>query len=84
MCSSDLEFIALAEQLGMSETELADFTTCVREERYRPWAANSTQEFYDSGANGTPAATLGGVDIPNATLADEQALIDAVTAVAAN
>lgn len=78
------DFIAIAEDIGMSGDQLDDFTQCVDDGTYRVWAANSTQEFYDGGIGGTPLGKLDGVEIPNATLADKAALLAEVTAVAGN
>lgn len=75
----DEDFIAIAEEIGMAEPELDAFTQCVDEGTYRPWAANSTQEFYDGGIGGTPLGKIDGVEVPNTTLGDQAALLAAVT-----
>jgi len=76
------DFIAIGEQIGISGADLDTFEQCVNDGTYRPWAANSTQEFYDSGVGGTPFGTIDGQEVPNATLADRAALLAAVTAAA--
>lgn len=81
---SNEELIGIAEGVGMSGEELDSFTQCVDEGTYRPWAANSTQEFYTGNVGGTPFGLLDGVEVPNATLADKAALLAEVTAAAGN
>ena len=73
------DFIAIAEEIGMSGDSLDAFSTCVADETCRVWAANSTQEFYDGGVAGTPFGKVDGIEIPNATLADKAALLAAIT-----
>ena len=63
---------SLAEQAGVAD--LAAFDQCVADGTYRPWAANSTQAFYDANVQGTPSGTLDGVEVPTPTLADQAAL----------
>jgi protein-disulfide isomerase len=73
------DFIAIGEQIGISGSDLDTFEQCVDDGIYRPWAANSTQEFYDANVGGTPFGTINGQEVPNATLADRAALLAAVT-----
>lgn len=76
------DFIAIGEQIGMSEDQLASFTQCVNDGTYRVWAANSTQAFYDENIPGTPYGRIDAVEIDNGTLADQAALLAALTAAA--
>jgi protein-disulfide isomerase len=79
---TDAELVAFGEQAGVPD--LAAFTTCVNEGTFRPWAANSTQVFYDSGIPGTPFATLDGVEVPNDVLADKVKLEEFVASAASS
>jgi protein-disulfide isomerase len=65
---SDQTLIDLGTQVGVADQ--AAFTTCVQQGTYLGWAANSNQAFSESGAKGTPAAYLNGVELDNAQLAD--------------
>lgn len=80
----DSDFIAIAEDVGMSGDVLEEFSTCVADGTYRVWAANSTQEFYDGEIPGTPFGRIDGVEVDNGTLADKAALLAALTASAGN
>jgi protein-disulfide isomerase len=78
------QLIGFAGDIGMSGDTLETFTQCVNDGTYRPWAANSTQEFYDGSIPGTPYVKIDGVEVPNATVADQAALLAAVTVAAGN
>ncbi len=78
------DFIAIGEQIGMSGEQLDEFAQCVNDGTYRVWAANSTQAFYDETIPGTPFGRIDGVEIDNATMADNAALLAAITAAAGN
>jgi hypothetical protein len=78
------DFVALAEQIGISGEQLDSFSQCVADETYRVWAANSTRAFDDEAIPGTPYGRINGVEIDNATLADKAALLAALTAAAGN
>lgn len=78
------DFIAIAEEIGMAGEQLDEFTQCVNDGQYRVWAANSTQAFYDENIPGTPFGRINAVEIDNATLADQAALLAALTAAAGN
>ncbi len=73
------DFIAIGEEIGITGEAFDTFEQCVNDGTYRPWAANSTQEFYDSGVGGTPFGTIDGQEVGNTTLADQAALLAAVT-----
>jgi hypothetical protein len=73
------DFIAIGEEIGTTGEAFDTFEQCVNDGTYRPWAANSTQEFYDSGVGGTPFGTIDGQEVGNTTLADQAALLAAVT-----
>jgi len=73
------DFITIAEDVGISGTDLETFEQCVNDGTYRVWAANTTQEFYDGGVAGTPFALINGTEIENAVLADKAALLAALT-----
>lgn len=78
---TNAELVAFGEQAGVADMDT--FTSCVNDGTYRPWAANSTQVFYDSGVPGTPFATLDGVEVPTAVLVDQPALEELVAGAAA-
>jgi hypothetical protein len=78
------DFVSIAEQIGMNTEQLEEFTQCVNDGTYRVWAANATQAFYDEDIPGTPYGRIDGVEIDNATLADNAALLAALTAAAGN
>lgn len=80
----DEDFISIAEQIGMGGEQLDSFTQCVNDGTYRVWAANSTQAFYDETIPGTPFGRIDGLEIDNGTLADQAALLAALTAAAGN
>lgn len=77
------QLISFGEQSGITGADLETFTQCVQDETYRAWAANSTQEFYDSAIPGTPLGKINGEDIENTVLADKAALLAAITEAAA-
>ena len=68
----------------MGGEQLDEFKQCVNDGTYRVWAVNSTQAFYDQNIPGTPFGRIDGVEIDNATLADQAALLAALTAAAGN
>lgn len=71
---TDEQLLQFAKDAGITGADLDTFTTCVSNKTYLGWAANSTQVFYDSNVQGTPYATLNGVEVPVQTLADKAAL----------
>ncbi len=68
------QLAAFGTQAGIEGEALDTFNQCFADGTYRGWAANSTQEFYDSNVPGTPFATLNGVEIPTEVLVDQAAL----------
>ena len=68
------QFVGFAEEVGITGVPLEQFNDCLTEGRYLPWAANSTQIFYDSQIQGTPTGLLDDSVIESATLADQTAL----------
>jgi len=68
------QFIGFAEESGITGVPLEQFNDCLTSGRYLPWAANSTQVFYDSQVQGTPTGILNGTVVESATLADQTAL----------
>lgn len=81
---TDAELIGIAERIGIGGEQLEEFTQCVNDGTYRVWAANATQAFRDEVVPGTPYARIDGVEVDNATLADQAALLAALTAAAGN
>ncbi len=81
---TDDQLISFGEQSGIDGAALDTFKTCVADGTYQAWAANSTAAFYASGVQGTPSASLDGVDVPTATLVDEKALRALVTGAGAS
>lgn len=71
---TDEQFAQIAGDAGISGADLETFQGCVADGTYRDWASNSGVSFSNSGAGGTPYATLDGVVIDNPTLADDAAL----------
>lgn len=63
------QFVAMAETVGITGVPLEQFNDCLTSGRYLPWAANSTQIFYDSNIQGTPSGILNGTPVESATLA---------------
>ena len=78
---TDAQLADLGTQVGITGSAYADFTACIADGRYRPWAAASNIAFYASDAGGTPTAVLDGVTVPESAsvLADPQ-LLDALIA----
>lgn len=68
------QFVSLAEGVGITGTPLTEFNDCLTSGRYLPWAANSTQEFYNANIQGTPTGILDDSVVETATLADQTAL----------
>jgi protein-disulfide isomerase len=66
--------IAFGAEAGITGADTEAFTKCIQDGTYLPWAANSTQVFYDAGIPGTPLAKLDGTEIPTEKLADKAAL----------
>ena len=54
-----------AESVGMTGDKLADFTTCLTDERYKDWVTNSDTLFTREGNTGTPTAYLNGKELPS-------------------
>lgn len=71
---TDEQLIGFASDSGIAGADLDTFTQCFTDRTYLPWAANSTQLFYDGGIPGTPFATLDGVEIPTEVLVDQASL----------
>ena len=76
---TDAQLISFAEESGIEGTALETFTKCMNAHTYLGWAANSTDAFYKSGAQGTPYGVLNGTVVPNDVLADKDKL-DALVA----
>jgi protein-disulfide isomerase len=68
------QFVAFAEQSGITGVPLEQFNDCLTSNRYLGWAANSTQAFYDAKVEGTPRGVLNGTPIDGAQLADQATL----------
>jgi len=71
---TDETLIKFATDAGITGGALDTFTKCYNDRKYLPWAANSAAIFYADGVQGTPFATLNGVEVPSATLADKTLL----------
>jgi protein-disulfide isomerase len=69
---TDDQLTGFAKAVGVPD--MAAFGTCFADRTYLPWAANSTQVFFDSNIQGTPFGLLNGVEVPTGTLADQAAL----------
>ena len=78
---TDEQLTTFAKDAGVPD--MAAFTTCFSAKTYLPWAANSTQVFFDSSIQGTPYALLNGVEVPTETLVNEAALEKLVSDTAA-
>ena len=70
---SDDAFINIAELAGMADDELANFESCVREDRYLKWAVDSQAIFVKDKIPGTPYVKLNGVEVPQEVLASSAA-----------
>ena len=68
------QFVAIAENVGITGVPLEQFNDCLTSGRYLPWAANSTKVFYDSNIQGTPTGILNGTVVESANLADQGTL----------
>lgn len=77
---TDEALLGFAEQAGITGDGLTTFTQCVADGTYRVWAANSTNAFYNSGAQGTPTAVLDNAEITTDVLIDQAKLEAAVAA----
>lgn len=77
---TDEQLLGYASDAGITGDALTTFTQCVNDGTYLPWAANSTQTFYDASIPGTPHATINGTEIENSVLADPTAFAEAVAA----
>ncbi len=71
---TDEQLAVVAGDAGIEGADLEAFQTCVAEGTYLDWATNAGVTFSNSGAGGTPYATLDGVVIENPILADDAAL----------
>jgi len=69
---TDEQLTTFAKDAGVAD--MAAFTKCFTDRTYLPWAANSTQVFFDSNIQGTPFALLNGVEVPTETLVNQAAL----------
>ena len=84
---TDANFVEFAKTSGITGAALDTFTTCLNDHTYLPWAATSTQVFYDKNIPGTPAGFLDGTEVAPKDLADPAALtalIDKATAAKAS
>lgn len=66
---SDDAFINIAQLAGFSGDPLANFDTCVREDRYLKWAVDSQTKFAEAKLPGTPYLSLNGVEVPQEVIA---------------
>lgn len=79
---TDEQLIGFADGAGITGAAKDAFTACVTAGTYQPWAANSSQIFYDSNIQGTPYASLDGQEVATEILADQAKLTELVTAAA--
>ena len=80
---TDEQLIGFATDAGITGADLETFTQCFTDRTYLAWGANSTKVFYDTQVQGTPYATLNGVEVPTETLVDQAALEKLVAEAAA-
>jgi protein-disulfide isomerase len=53
-----------ARSVGITGDKLADFTTCLTNEKYKDWATNNGALFSREGNTGTPTGYLNGKELP--------------------
>lgn len=73
----------LGAKVGISGGALEEFNTCVNEEKYLGWAANSTKAFTDAGVPGTPAVYVNGKELSMQGITSPQQLVEKVLAAGA-
>ena len=78
---TDAQLAELGSTVGITGSAYDDFTVCIADARYRPWAAVSNIAFYASDAGGTPTAVIDGVTVPeSATVLATPELLEKVIA----
>jgi len=70
---TDEQLLQYGSEVGIAGDSLTTFTQCVTDRTYAPWAANSTQVFYEQGIQGTPFVRLQGNEVPSQLVADPEA-----------
>lgn len=73
---TDEQLKQLGADAGIQGDALTTFEQCVTDRTYAPWAANSTQIFYDQGIQGTPFVRLQGNEVPSQLVADAEAFAE--------
>lgn len=73
---TDEQLREFGSQVGIAGEDLTNFNQCVTDRTYAPWAANSTQQFYDQGIQGTPFVRLQGNEVPSQLVADPEAFAE--------
>lgn len=67
---SDEELVEIGSSVGITGADFDTFSQCVTDRTYAPWAANSTQKFYESNIQGTPSVFLNGQAVATEIVAD--------------
>jgi protein-disulfide isomerase len=67
---SDEELLAIGSTVGITGADFDTFSQCVTDRTYAPWAANSTQQFYEKNIQGTPSVFLNGQPVATEIVAD--------------
>jgi protein-disulfide isomerase len=73
---TDEQLLDFGAQVGLTGDAQTTFNQCVTDRTYAPWAANSTQIFYDQGIQGTPFVRLQGNEVPSQLVADADAFAE--------
>ncbi|MGV1004657.1 MAG: DsbA family protein [Candidatus Nanopelagicales bacterium] len=77
---TDQQLLDIGKSVGLAGAEYETFAKCVGENTYVGWAANSNQEFAQSGATGTPTTILNGKEISASKVADPDEFAKALAA----
>ena len=75
---SNGDLTTVAQNTGMSSTQLTSVMECLTNEKYKDWVNNSFNAFSAEGNSSTPTAYLNGTELSNDILGDPAALEDAI------
>lgn len=81
--TTQAQLAELGKTVGITGKPLETFTTCVVNNTYLGWAANSTKDFTDGGVAGTPAMFVNGEELPLTGITTPAQLMEKIKAAAA-
>lgn len=68
---TDEQLTGFAQEIGLTGETYTTFEQCFVDRTYVPWSTNSTEEFYASGATGTPTVKINGEAVATSDVVDQ-------------